>query len=74
MRAWSVRHAKGLHRFYAGLENLLYRMRPMLERIGYRRLDKPVLAVERVVKGFLFDSRSCGQCVLGKTGMACPMN
>ena len=28
----------------------------------------------KMFKGFLFDSKSCGQCSLGSTGMACPMN
>ncbi len=31
-------------------------------------------AVERTVKGFLFDCRMCGQCILSSTGMSCPMN
>ncbi len=31
-------------------------------------------AVERSVKGLLFDCRMCGQCVLSSTGLSCPMN
>ena len=31
-------------------------------------------ALEAGVKGFLFDCRMCGDCVLSKTGMSCPMN
>jgi len=42
--------------------------------IGYERLEKPVAIIERNVKGFLFDCRMCGQCVLSSTGMSCPMN
>jgi hypothetical protein len=45
-----------------------------LRRIGYQRLERPVAALERNVKGFLFDCRMCGQCVLSSTGMSCPMN
>ncbi len=30
-------------------------------------------AVERGLKGFLFDCRMCGHCILDATGMACPM-
>ena len=75
VRHWSVRHARGL-------ETLLSRVRARArrrsircgERIGYERLERPVAAVERVVKGFLFDCRMCGQCVLSSTGMSCPMN
>jgi hypothetical protein len=37
-------------------------------------MDKPVAAVEKVVKGFLFDTQMCGSCTLGATGMVCPMN
>jgi hypothetical protein len=33
-----------------------------------------VAALERSVKGLLFDCRMCGQCILSSTGMSCPMN
>jgi hypothetical protein len=42
--------------------------------LGYQRLERPVAAIERSVKGFLFDCKMCGQCVLSSTGMSCPMN
>ncbi|MCC7015572.1 MAG: methylenetetrahydrofolate reductase C-terminal domain-containing protein, partial [Rhodospirillales bacterium] len=41
---------------------------------GYQRLEKPVARVERAIKGFMFDCRMCGQCLLSRTGMSCPMN
>ncbi len=59
---------------YATLEKTLLLMAPVLERIGYERLEKPVAAVEKTVKGVLFDCQMCGQCALSKTGMSCPMN
>ena len=74
MRQWSVRHARGLDRFYRGLESALIRLAPLWRALGHRRLERPVAAVERAVKGLFFDCRMCGQCVLGSTGMACPMN
>ena len=74
LRRWSVRKARPLRAIYESLENLLVRMHPVLSRLGYRRLDKPVLAFEKVTKGLLFDSQSCGQCILSHTGMVCPMN
>lgn len=74
VRLWSVRHASGLARFYKAFENVLVWMHPLLQRIGYRRLERPVAAVERSVKGLLFDCRMCGRCVLSSTGMSCPMN
>ena len=49
-------------------------MHPLWKAIGYERLEKPVAAVEQVVKGFLFDCQMCGQCALSSTGMSCSMN
>jgi hypothetical protein len=74
LRHWSVRHARGLNAFYRGFESVLVALDPLWRRIGYERLERPVALVERSVKGFLFDCRMCGQCVLSSTGMACPMN
>lgn len=74
VRLWSVRHARGLNAFYKSFERLLVSMHGLFEAIGYERLEKPVAAVERTVKGVLFDCKMCGQCVLSSTGMSCPMN
>ena len=74
VRKWSVRHARFLEAFYERFERILVALDPLLRIIGYERLDAPVAAVERVVKGFLFDCRMCGDCLLSSTGMACPMN
>lgn len=59
---------------YAALEKSLLLCAPLIERIGYQRLEKPVAVVEKSIKSVLFDCQMCGQCVLGKTGMSCPMN
>ena len=74
VRLWSVRHARGLNSFYRGFERALTALHPLFKRIGYQRLERPVAALERQVKGLLFDCRMCGQCVLSSTGMSCPMN
>jgi hypothetical protein len=74
VRQWSVRHARGLNRFYKGFESLLFALHPLFRAIGYARLERPVATVERQVKGLLFDCRMCGQCILSATGMSCPMN
>jgi len=74
VRLWSVRHARGLNAFYRGFEGVLKRLHGLFEFLGYERIERPVAAVERAVKGVLFDCRMCGQCVLSSTGMACPMN
>lgn len=74
LRLWSVRHARGLNAFYRGFERVLVSFNGLFRSIGYERLERPVAAVERTVKGALFDCRMCGQCVLSSTGMSCPMN
>jgi hypothetical protein len=73
-RLWSVRHARGLNRLYRALEDLLVRLRPLMRVVGDERLERPFAALERGTKGFLFDCKMCGQCVLSSTGMSCPMN
>lgn len=74
VRLWSVRHARGLNSFYRGFERMLERMHPLFKALGYERIERPVAALERTVKGALFDCKMCGQCVLSSTGMSCPMN
>ncbi|HXR19171.1 MAG TPA: methylenetetrahydrofolate reductase C-terminal domain-containing protein [Steroidobacteraceae bacterium] len=74
LRYWSVRHARGLNAFYRRFERVLLGMHGLFRAIGYQRLERPVAAVEKAVKGLLFDCRMCGQCVLSSTGMSCPMN
>jgi methylene-tetrahydrofolate reductase-like protein len=74
VRLWSVRHARGMNAFYRGFERVLNRMHPLFKTLGYERMERPVAAVERAVKGALFDCQMCGQCVLSSTGMSCPMN
>src|ERR1700692_3176600 len=74
LRQWSVRHAGGMNTFYRAFESALVALHPVFQRIGYTRLERPVAAVERSVKGLLFDCRMCGQCILSSTGMSCPMN
>jgi hypothetical protein len=74
MRSWSVRNARWLKRAYDVLETLLVWLSPMFRRIGYERLDRPFAAVEKMTKGVLLDSQNCGQCIVGFTGLSCPMN
>ena len=74
VRLWSVRHSRKLEGFYQGFENLLLRLAPVWRRLGHARLERPLAAFERGVKGLLFDCQMCGQCALSSTGMSCPMN
>ena len=70
VRLWSIRNAGWLKKCYLALEGALALFHSLLGAIGHDRLDKRFAAVEGAVKGFLFDSQSCGQCTLGELGMA----
>ena len=74
VRYWSVSHAGAMQRVYRTMDRLLVRIDPLLRKLGYQRLEAPFAAVERVLKGWFFDCRMCGHCVLQYTGMSCPMN
>jgi hypothetical protein len=74
VRLFSVRRSRYMEVFYQRFENALVKLAPLLKRIGYDRLEKPVAAFERGVKGLLFDCQMCGQCALSSTGMSCSMN
>ncbi len=73
-RRFAVRHARFFERLYELFSGVLLRLHPLLQALGYQRLERPVVAIERQVKGLLFDCRMCGQCVLSSTGMSCPTN
>lgn len=70
MRGISVRHARGLARLYRMIESILQRLS---SKLGKRRLVA-IKYIEQPAKRYLFDSQSCGQCILPHTGMICPMN
>ena len=74
VRLWAVRNAGWLERLYDLFAKVMLRLHPLFERVVYARLEAPVVACERRLKGLLFDCRMCGQCILGSTGMSCPMN
>ena len=74
VRLWSIRHSRALEWFYARFADMFLMLHPLWKGIGYGRVEAPVKFVEKHVKGFMFDCRMCGQCVLSSTGMSCPMN
>lgn len=74
MRTWSVRNARWLKALYAAFEFVLRILSPLFRLVGYERLDKPFVAIEKATKGLFLDSQSCGQCIVGFTGLSCPMN
>jgi methylenetetrahydrofolate reductase (NADPH) len=74
VRLWSVRHARGLRRVYDALARVSRYLAPLVKLTGQRRAEALLRPLEHASKGFLFDCRMCGQCVLTHTGLACPMN
>jgi Methylene-tetrahydrofolate reductase C terminal len=74
VKYWSIRHSRLLESAYSTLEKMLLLAAPLFNAIGHERLEKPIAALERGVKGALFDCRMCGACALSSTGMSCPMN
>ncbi len=74
IKYWSIRHSGALETFYNLFENAIVLAAPLAKKIGYERLEKPVAALERSVKGVMFDCRMCGSCALSSTGMSCSMN
>ncbi len=69
-----VSHAKPAYFIYQALESFLSFLHPIWQRIGYQRTEKIFAFTERNIKGLLFDCQMCGDCILDKTGMSCPMN
>lgn len=74
VRQWSVTHSRHLEGIYRLFESTLVKLHPLFNLLGYRRIEKPVRVVEKAVKSLMFDCQMCGKCVLGSTGMSCPMN
>lgn len=74
VRLWSVRHAHSLSKIYEFLSYLAPALTPIATILGADRTAALLRPIERKAKGFLFDCKMCGQCVLSATGMACPMN
>ncbi|MGI9310330.1 MAG: methylenetetrahydrofolate reductase C-terminal domain-containing protein [bacterium] len=74
LRDWSIRHSRLLEWTYHHFAKTLVVLHPLWRWIGYERLERPAAAIERNLKGLMFDCKMCGRCVLSSTGMSCPMN
>ncbi|MEJ2266054.1 MAG: methylenetetrahydrofolate reductase C-terminal domain-containing protein [Anaerolineales bacterium] len=56
------------------LNNWIFkRLKPVMQRLGFERVDHWLRLPEELSKKEIFDCRMCGQCVLHSTGMTCPM-
>lgn len=74
IRLWSVRNSRFLEWLYKTFAGTMLMLHPLWKRIGYKRVERPMVAIEKAVKSVMFDCRMCGQCALSSTGMSCPMN
>lgn len=74
VRLWSVRHSRGLEALYESVNPAILSLLRVATKVFGRRLDRPVTRIEAAAKGFFFDCKMCGDCVLSRTGMSCPMN
>lgn len=74
IRLFAIRHARSFEWIYKRVEQVMIALDPVLSKIGYHRVERPIAFVEKCVKTVLFDCKMCGQCVLSSTGMSCPMN
>ena len=70
---WLRDHPRLLESTYRSTHAVMIKLNPVIERIGYERVQKVLLKPEEWTKKVVFDCRMCGQCVLHSTGMTCPM-
>jgi hypothetical protein len=73
IRRWIQDHPQALELAYQFTERLFQGLAPLFGRIGYMRVERAIVPLERASKKLVFDCRMCGQCVLRLTGMTCPM-
>ena len=72
-RQWIQDHPQPLEWAYRLTEWLFGLLAPLLGRLGYQRVERLILPLEKVSKEAIFGCRMCGQCILRLTGMTCPM-
>lgn len=74
VRLWSIKHSRGMERLYNAINPPIISLLRLTIKLFGTKLDKPITAIEAAGKGFFFDCKMCGNCVLSSTGMSCPMN
>lgn len=62
-----------LEKAYDLTHKMVERLDPLIEKVGYERVDRLIRGGEEWSKKQIFDCQMCGQCVLHSTGMTCPM-
>jgi len=70
---WLRDHPNFLAKTYAFAERFVKGFAPLLEKIGYDRVERIIKPPEDWAKSLVFGCQMCGQCILHSTGMTCPM-
>ena len=73
-RLFATKHSRAYEMFYGFAEPIILFLMKWLSKFSAGKLDAPMTWLESKLKGFLFDCKMCGNCVLSSTGMTCPMN
>ncbi len=73
-RLFASKHARAYEVVYNATSPAILASLRLIQKLTKGKLDKPITWVEKHTKGFLFDCKMCGNCVLSTTGMTCPMN
>ncbi len=58
---------------YLAAERAAWALNPLIEKIGYARVERVIKPAEDLAKEWMFGCHRCGQCILHSTGMSCPM-
>jgi len=74
VRRWVIHRAAFFAKIYGFLERGILFCAPIIKKIGLKRANRIFVWFEKPTKSFLFDCTMCGDCLLGSTGMSCPMN
>jgi hypothetical protein len=71
--SWLRNHPRTLESAYDLTHRAFEFVHPVIEKIGYAKVERLIRRPEEWLKGLIFDCRMCGQCILHSTGMTCPM-
>lgn len=70
---WLKDRPKILERAYQASHVMIKQLDPVIQRIGYEKVNSWLAGPEELSKKVIFDCQMCGQCILHSTGMTCPM-
>jgi hypothetical protein len=63
-----------LEKAYQLTERAAWTLNPLIQKIGYEKVERLIRGPEDFAKERIFGCQHCGQCILHSTGMTCPMN